>query len=308
MSWWRRFIREPAEERQAELEAVQAKFGSFTELLEGNKRVLKIVADMAEKSQGEHLFDINYIRSSRDELREGVAAIVEKMIALGGESYTALRERHAAIEAEIDAILEGRRDVPEDDYTIPFGELDRSRADSVGGKSAQLGELSSRLRLPVPEGFAVSAWAYKRFVDAGNLQTRITEHIQSLDVRRLEDLEQASGVIQRMVLEAEVPDDLAQALGAALADLEARSGSDRFALRSSALGEDALLSFAGQYATFLGVRREELLDRYRLVLAGKFSPQAIYYLLSHDLRETDMAMGVACVCLLYTSDAADERG
>ena len=77
MSWWRRFIREPAEERQAELEAVQAKFGSFTGLLEGNKRVLKIVADMEEKSQGEHLFDINYIRSSRAAVREGVADVVD---------------------------------------------------------------------------------------------------------------------------------------------------------------------------------------------------------------------------------------
>ena len=120
--------------------------GASPALLDGNKRVLKVIADMEEKSQGEHLFDINYIRSSRAEVREGVADIVEKMIALGGERYAALRERHAAIEAEIDAVLEGRREVPEDDYTIPFARLDRSRADSVGGKSAQLGELTSRLR------------------------------------------------------------------------------------------------------------------------------------------------------------------
>ena len=48
--------------------------------------------------------------------------------------------------------------VPEDDYTIPFSRLDRSRADSVGGKSAQLGELTSRLELPVPEGFDYDMW------------------------------------------------------------------------------------------------------------------------------------------------------
>jgi pyruvate,water dikinase len=298
MSWFRRFLREPDDERQAQLQAVQEKFGSFTGLLDGNKRVLKVIADMEEKSQGEHLFDINYIRSSRAAVREGVADVVEKMIALGGEPYAALRERHATIEAEIDSIIEGRHLVPEDDYAIPLAEIDRSRADSVGGKSAQLGELASQLGLPVPEGFAVSAWAYKRFVDAGDLQARITGHIQSLDARRLEDLEQASRAIQQMVSEAEVPSDLADALTAAATELEARAGSSRFALRSSALGEDALLSFAGQYATFLGVRRDEILDRYRQVLAGKFSPQAIYYLLSHDLRETDMAMGVACVAMV----------
>jgi pyruvate,water dikinase len=298
MSWWRRFLRDPGEEREARLEAVREKFGSFTGLLEGNKRVLKIIADMEEKSQGEHLFDINYIRSSRDELRRGVDVVVERMVALGGEDYTALRERHEAIESEIDFVLEGRREVPEDEYTIPFGELDRSRAHSVGGKSAQLGELASRLELPVPEGFAVSAWAYKRFVDANDLQSRITGHIHSLDVHRLEDLERASESIREMVAGAEIPSDLADALTAAVEDLRRRSGCDQFALRSSALGEDALLSFAGQYATLLGVREADILERYRQVLAGKFSPQAIYYLLSHDLRETDMAMGVACVAMV----------
>ncbi len=298
MSWFDRFLRDPGDERQAELQAVRKGFESFTGLLEGNKRVLKVIADMEEKSQGEHLFDINYIRSSRAEVREGVSDVIEKMIALGGKRYVALRDRHAAIEAEIDAVLEGRREVTEDAYTIPFAQLDRSRVDSVGGKSAQLGELRGKLGLPVPEGFAVSAWAYKRFVDANDLQARITDHIRSLDVRRLEDLERASRSIQEMVTQGEIPSDLADALTAAAGELETRSGSDRFSLRSSALGEDALLSFAGQYATFLGVRGEELLDRYRQVLAGKFSPQAIYYLLSHELRETDMAMGVACVAMV----------
>jgi pyruvate,water dikinase len=298
VSWLDRFLRDPRDERQEELQAVKKRFESFTGLLEGNKRVLKVIADMEEKSQGEHLFDINYIRSSRAELREGVSDVVEKMIALGGKRYAALRDRHAAIGAEIDFILEGRREVTEDAYTIPFTQLDRSRVDSVGGKSAQLGELRGQLGLPVPEGFAVSAWAYKRFVDANDLQARITGHIRSLDVRRLEDLERASRSIQEMVTQGEIPSDLAEALATAAGELETRSGSSRFSLRSSALGEDALLSFAGQYATFLGVRREELLDRYRQVLAGKFSPQAIYYLLSHDLRETDMAMGVACVAMV----------
>lgn len=297
MKWLRRFVRDPAEERQAELAAVQEKFKSFTHLLDGNKRVLKVIADLEEKSQGEHLFDINYIRSSRDELKRDAAELVECMVALGGEGYVPLRERLAHIDEEIDRILEGRRPIPKDAYTIPLATLDRSRADSVGGKSAQLGELGN-LELPVPEGFAVSAWAYKRFVDANDLQTRISEHVRSLDIRRLEDLERASRSIQQMVTEAEIPPDLTEALTSAVHELGASNASPLLAVRSSALGEDALLSFAGQYASYLGIRPEELLDRYRQVLAGKFSPQAIYYLLSHDLKESDLAMGVACVSMV----------
>jgi pyruvate,water dikinase len=298
VSWLRRFSRDPSEEREAELRAFRSRFESFRGLLESNKRALKVIADLEEKSQGEHLFDVNYVRASRDELRAALDDIVERMVALGGERYAALRCRHGAIESEIDDLLEGRRRVPEDDYVIPFARLDRSRADSVGGKSAQLGELRSRLGLPVPEGFAISAWAYKRFVDANDLQARIVGHIRSLDVRRLEDVERASQKVQEMVVRGKLPPDLADALAAAAADLEARSGASLFSLRSSAVGEDALLSFAGQYATFLGVRREQLPCRYLHVLAGKFSPSAIYYLLSHELEEADLAMGVACLAMV----------
>jgi pyruvate,water dikinase len=298
MTWLRWFTRAPDGGTPAELSAIQRKFGTFSGLLDGNKRVLELIADLEEKAQGEHLFDVNYILSRRAELRAGVSEIVERMVALGGERYAALRARHAAIEAEIDAVLEGRREVPEGPYTLPLERLDRSRADSVGGKSAQLGELASRLGLPVPPGFAVSARAYERFVEANDLRARIEGHVRALDVRRFEDLERASRAIREMVAQSEVPSDLAAALGKAAAELEARSGSSRFALRSSALGEDALLSFAGQYATILGVPRGELLDRYREVLAGKFSPHAIYYLLSHELREADLPMGVACLAMV----------
>jgi pyruvate,water dikinase len=298
MTWLRWFARAPDGGTPAELSAIQRKFATFSGLLDGNKRVLELIADLEEKAQGEHLFDVNYSLSRRAELREAIDDVVERMVALGGERYAALLARHAAIEAEIDEVLGGRRGVPDDDYTIPLARLDRSRAGSVGGKSAQLGELASRLGLPVPEGFAVSARAYARFVEANDLQARITGHIRSLDARRFEDLERASHAIREMVVESPIPSDVAEALTTAAAELESRSGASRFALRSSALGEDALLSFAGQYATVLGVRRSELLDRYREVLAGKFSPHAIYYLLSHELREIDVAMGVACLAMV----------
>ena len=53
------------------------------------------------------------------------------------------------------------------------------------------------------------------------------------------------------------------------AEVKRRLPKDGFALRSSAIGEDTLLSFAGQYATFLNVTEEDLVDNYREVLASK---------------------------------------
>jgi pyruvate,water dikinase len=69
-------------------------------------------------------------------------------------------------------------------------------------------------------------------------------------------------------------------------------------MRSSAIGEDTLFSFAGQYASYLNVNPDELIDRYREILASKFTPKAIYYFLSHFLSEAELAMSVGCVSMI----------
>jgi pyruvate,water dikinase len=220
------------------------------------------------------------------------------MIALGGTQYEGLRERYAAIHAEIGELSSEKHPIRRDNYTIPFEALSRELAYSVGSKNAQLGELKSRLGLPVPDGFAISAWAYKRFVSANDLQARITEYIKSVDIKSYEDLARVSGAIQAMVAGGLVPADLAEAIQTGAAELTARSGSATFSVRSSAIGEDTLFSFAGQYRSFLNVRPDELIERYRAVLASKFTPQAIYYFLSHDLAESELAMSASCVAMI----------
>lgn len=294
MKWLRNVFRSGQEEAQASLRALHEKFSDFLTLLETNNHVLKIISDMEEKSQGEYLFDINYIRSSLAEVRIGVREIIDKMIALGGEPYEALREQYAAIDAEIEKALPGNRRIERDDFTIPFDKLGRERASSVGSKNAQLGEMR-KLGLPTPDGFAISAWAYKYFVDANSLQARISKRIESLDIKHYSDLMRVSEEIRALVVSSPVPDELAEAIQKSYSELFKGTSSRRFSLRSSAIGEDTLFSFAGQYATFLNVGEDELIARYREVLASKFTPQAIYYFLSHSLTESELAMSVGCV-------------
>ncbi len=288
---------------KATLTTVQAKFTDFLDILDNNNRVLKIIGDMEEKAQGEYLFDINYIRFSLAEIRQGVREIIEGMISLGGEAYTGLRERYRKIDAEISRILPESRPVEKDEFTIPFDELGHERAWSVGSKNAQLGEMKSQLGLPAPEGFAISAWAYKHFVDSNNLQARINECIDSVDIKRLEDLLRVSEEIRAMVSSSPVPEDLADDIRRRYTELKERAPSVGVALRSSAIGEDTLFSFAGQYESFLNVGPDELIDRYRDVLASKFTSQAIYYYLSHSLSEADLAMAVGCVSMVDASSS-----
>ncbi|MBD3258612.1 hypothetical protein GF377_09290, partial [candidate division GN15 bacterium] len=180
-------------------------------------------------------------------------------------------------------------------FIIPFDQLNRDRAGTVGSKNAQLGELMTRVGMPIPEGFAISGWAYKRFMDANDLQARITDRIGSVNFQAYAQLVEVSDDIQRWINAAKVPDDLREELEAAARALSLRTGSERFAFRSSAVGEDTIFSFAGQYATFLNVSVDDAAGRYQQILASKFTPQAIYYLLSHALMESELAMSVGCV-------------
>ena len=285
------------------LRNLQNKFSHFLTILEHNNQILKIMSDMEEKAQGEYLFDINYIRDSLAGIQMTVGAMIEEMIALGGDKYQALRERYYEVEEEVDRVLPTCRPIQPDQYTIPFDALGRVRACSVGGKNAQLGEMKVELGLPVPDGFAISVAAYGRFVEANELQSRISKCLKKLDIRSYQDLVRVSEEIREIVLSCPVPDDLAAAIRTSHTELKKKYPHQRFSLRSSAIGEDALYSFAGQYRTFLNVPAELLVDRYREVLASKFTPKAIYYLLSHSLSEADMAMAVGCVAMVDAAAA-----
>ena len=283
---------------QVTLGAIREKFMHFHVLLERNHQVLEVISDMEEKDQGEFLFDLNYIRDRITTLREGVREIVECMIAIGGERYRPLQERLELIDSEIEIAFPGNRPIREDAFTRRFEKLGRMHSFSVGSKNAQLGEMKSRLHLPVPAGFAITAWAYKHFIDANDLQRRISKCIESLDIRSFDDLARVSGEIREMVMTSPIPDDLADAIEQSCRELAERSSTNRFSLRSSAIGEDTIFSFAGQYASYLNVRSDELIDSYREVLASKFTPQAIYYFLSHSLSESELAMSVGCVAMI----------
>lgn len=294
MTWLRTILGRSKAQRLAVLEQVQAKFAVFQALLDRHNQVLKIVSRVEEKHQRRDMSSLQTLWDDLVQIEEGVQDIIERMIELGGQSYTPLRARFASILHDIESHLPAIEPVVKDDFVIPFSQLDRCRAASVGSKNAHLGEMKS-IGVPVPDGFAISAWAYVHFVETNRMHDRIAKLLENIRIRRYEDLEIISEDIREMVHLRSVPEDLAAAIYAAFDELAARSRRRSFALRSSAVWEDTSFTFAGQYVTFLNVHRDVLLDRYKDILASKFTPSAISYLLRHSLSELDLAMGVVCM-------------
>ncbi|MFH1701185.1 MAG: PEP/pyruvate-binding domain-containing protein [Candidatus Zixiibacteriota bacterium] len=303
------------ENSNSDLQTIQKNFALFLGLLEQNNNVLGIMGDMEEKSQGEYLFDIHYIRECLTEIRNGIIQIINKMVALGGPEYESLRVRFNEIDSVLETVLPGQQTIKKDSLTVSFDRLNRNRAYSVGSKNAQLGEMKSRLNMPVPEGFAITARAYQHFVDANDLQARISRRIDSLDIKSYDDLVRIGGEIREMINASPIPLDLVSSILQSYRELIMRTSHGMISMRSSAIGEDTLFSFAGQYASYLNVREEDLIDKYREILASKFTPQAIYYFLSHSLSEAELAMSVGCVSMIdakasgvvYSRDPIDPK-
>jgi len=181
-----------------------------------------------------------------------------------------------------------------------FGDLSKADVPRVGGKGANLGELT-RAGLPVPPGFVVTAQAYLEAMDLGGVRRSLIDEVAAADTDSSAALDAAADRIRSLVHSAGVPDELRRAVEDAYAAL----GDRPFvAVRSSATAEDAgSTSFAGMNATYTNVRgADELLERIVDCWASLWSPRVIAYRSSQQL--TDEPAIAVVVQEMVESDAS----
>ncbi|MDI6889572.1 MAG: PEP/pyruvate-binding domain-containing protein [Thermodesulfovibrionales bacterium] len=288
----------PREEIESGRAFLLKKFHSFHELLSQNNSVLELMADMEEKLSGEFLIDRPYINTIMA-IGENVRKIVDKLNEISEEKYHNLYDRFNMIYSEIERFLARRKEIPVSSYTIPFDEITREMTDSLGNKNANLGEVRNHLRIPTPEGFAISAFAFKRFMEHNELVERINKVLFKLPVDNLDVLNSKSRELQEQIIKAEIPYDIEREIRNAYSRLYDKYGKKvMVSVRSSALLEDGEFSFAGQYSTFLNVPPDLIPQRYKEVIASLFTPRAIFYYKTKGLHEYEMVMSVGVVVMI----------
>lgn len=159
-----------------------------------------------------------------------------------------------------------------------FKDLDRHDLPLVGGKGANLGEMT-QARFPVPNGFAVTVPAYDLFLERNSIADKINEILKNTDVNNAEELASSSEKIVKVVKTSEIPKEVANEVFKAYKKLSGHFRKALVAVRSSATAEDLPdASFAGQQATFLNIKGEaNLLVAVRDCWASLFTPRAIFY-------------------------------
>ncbi|MBU2566931.1 phosphoenolpyruvate synthase [Patescibacteria group bacterium] len=187
------------------------------------------------------------------------------------------------------------------EYTKSFSRLNLKDIKKVGGKNAALGEMFcnlKRLKIPVPDGFAVTTEAYWAFVDANKLRPLIQKTLKGLDVNNSDELAKCGKYIRDAFLEGNMPDDVTKSILNAYRELGKRIGIQSHsmgadvAVRSSATAEDLpTASFAGQQESFLHVQGNDLLlEKVRNCFASLFTDRAIVYRVNNKFNHLKVAL------------------
>ncbi|QCH14236.1 phosphoenolpyruvate synthase [Synechococcus sp. CB0101] len=199
------------------------------------------------------------------------------------------------------------------ELVLPLEAVGLEAIAEVGGKNASLGEMIRQLSaqgVRVPGGFATTAAAYRHFIAAGGLQQQLHAILDLLDSHNIAQLQAAGAAARALLLAADLPADLEQAILNAYRQL----GAPAVAVRSSATAEDLPdASFAGQQETYLNVEGEQaLLAACRRCFASLFTDRAISYrqINGFDHFEVALSIGVqrmvradqACSGVMFSID------
>jgi pyruvate,water dikinase len=282
---------------EAQLARFRQHYAAFRRLLEANDSFLRGMADFDEKLVGRAGFDPDYVREAALEMLADVRRMIESLNEITDGGHQALWPPFEAIATTLATVVEPSRGETPTELVVDICRLGYADMDRVGAKMANLGEIRNQVGLPAPDGFALTAQAYARLVDGLDLSFTLADSPGAATPVARDDL--ASATLVERIRNARVPGEVEQAILAAYDRLSAREGERRrVAVRSSSLGEDGLLSFAGQYETLLDVERDGLVSAWREVASSLYSRAAVHYRRMQGLPVSGDVMPVGFVTMV----------
>ncbi len=282
-------------------EIFRFKYSCFKDLLASNEDNLNILTDIEQKLQGQQIFGMAYVRTVSARTVFHTIRMIKSLNALSGNRHLPLFDSLDRINIHIKTELEKKKELPATEFVLPYSQVNKEKVDWVGGKSANLGEVLTRVQLPIPEGFAITVKAFDAFFHHNDLVDEVKKRKMDLDPNDLNTIALVSEEIQRLIIMAQVPSDLEAAVVSAYEELRQKAGGKgaeaplRISMRSSAIGEDEELTHAGQYLSMLNVSPDKLMQTYKFIVASLYTPRAISYRLAKGIRGEDVVMSVACL-------------
>ena len=275
-------------------------YHAFRALLDADHRSHEQVAVLEKLYHENKRADFCAVIKAYEELTHTIPQMIRSLERMAPGAYPRLSSLFSRIDSTIRA--EGLRVDPVDPSSplvLSLDSLPSPAEKLVGGKAANLCRIKMETGLPVPQGFVITSRAYHSFYAANDLPPKVASVLADLDIDSPSSLEETSRALTDLIREAPLPSELESAMRDAF---DRAFGGDlppkRCAVRSSAVGEDGLFSFAGQFKTVLNAGPENLVEAYKAVIASKYSVGALLYRVGGGFLDQETPMAVIVVEML----------
>ncbi len=270
---------------------LRQKYASFKELLQHDKKSLELISDLEDTLHTRVPMDWARVAAMVRALIWSVSSLIRSLEDIHPGVYGELGRRFSSLKVSLmDAVT-----LPEGDsfppYTLAMAAAAREPS-LAGGKAHLLSRALQKTGLPAPPGFVITTRAFHLFLAHNDLRHRLDELLAPAHLDDWQHLEELSREMIAMIRDGEVPAEVQEDIRRHLAQLGRPQGPGTFSLRSSAVGEDGDISYAGQYTSMLQVAPADVLAAYKEVLASKYTPRAVACRIRHGLPDQETSMAV----------------
>ena len=295
---------------------VRQKYESFKSLLNHDKTAHEHMAELEEIYYRQVAVDWCAIQKRYDQFSKAVAAIADNLAGVYPTRYRDLKSVFRRFDSYVRFMLSPDRSMSTPPYATPLSAIAADEEKLFGAKAVNLSTIRTKLGIPVPNGFAISANAFNHLIDFNRLREMIDDKLAGVDIRSPDSVERTCAKLSDLILTAKIPAEVEDAIAETIHNLSPRpTGEVTFAVRSSAVGEDSRGSFAGQYRSLLNITPDKIIDAYLRVIASKYSPGALVYRINYGLADAETPMAVLVVEMIdaaasgvvYTKDIDDSR-
>ncbi|TAK34550.1 MAG: phosphoenolpyruvate synthase [Chloroflexota bacterium] len=187
-------------------------------------------------------------------------------------------------------------------YVLGFQDIDRTQIMAVGGKGANLGELSRIEGIRVPDGFCISTAAFKRIIGEPSSLNELLDQLSLLKVEDRDKIGELSGEIRRVIEGIAIPEDINEEITRLLSRLGEKNA---YAVRSSATAEDLpTASFAGQQDTYLNIiGQKAILKHISKCWASLFTERAVTYRVQNGFDHRKVYLSVVVQKMVFPQAA-----
>ena len=291
---------EQTEQQSFQKELFRQKYEGLKNLFNKNSELIEIISDLEADLRHATPDDVS-LYDSIFYLSDGTLLLIEDLNKLTNNRFVKLYNSHDIIQQDILGYINSFKTNDTRALSYLLKDIDITYLSEVGGKAANLAELLPVLPDNIPYGFIITTNAYRLFLRENELYKNIKKLLINIDVIIDKQVFQSrTQEIRDLIQNAIVPQQIIDEINNKIVE---NPDCLYWAVRSSAVGEDSELTFAGQFESLLNVNVSKLVDAYKSIITSRYSDRALMYRLVSGFSEVETPMAVLFLPMLDAESA-----